>query len=210
MTPPLSQQDYERLHGVMRAVLDGAGAHTTQACLFFSVVGGYLLEKYHKLNTTPLAGAALYGLGGDPPTVLTFGRFEDEVLVSDRAAFHAWIQVGDWAIDLMAPIFPENAAERGIRVPVPRRSFQRHVDTMASTLEDLEVADTFLLVPDAPLTNALVSASLRRPATADLANVCATWYRPYPQPMDEELILGSSDGAPRVMRLPTVSLEGTW
>jgi len=201
--------DYARIYATVRAVLDGVQAHTTEACIFFSLAGAYLLEKYHKISARPMAGAAFFGLGGNPPNVLSFARFEENVAVSDHTAFHCWVDCGDWAIDFMAPIFPEKARRQNIQVSVPSKMFQRPFATMADHV-DLQSMGDFLMIPNPGLTAELLTSTLAKPTTGDLANICGDWYRPAKKKMKPTLTMGSDDGTIRTLRLPSVSLTGAW
>jgi hypothetical protein len=207
--PLLTLADYSRMHAITRAVLDGVNAHTTEACVFFSLVGAYLLEKHHKRSATPMVGAAFFGLGGDPPNVLSFARLEGDEVVSDTKAFHCWVDCEGWVIDFMAPIFPEHARRRGFSTPIPCRMFQRRLSTMADHV-DLQREGEFLMIPNPTLTAELLASSLKRPATRDLANVCSQWYRPTPKKIATSLSMGSDDGSIRTLRLSSVRIVAAW
>jgi hypothetical protein len=208
--PVITLSDYCRLHAVIRAVLDGVDARTTKACVFFAMAGAYLLKVHHKLDATPIAGGAFYGFGGDPPDVLTYAKREDDAWCSDADAFHCWIECGGWVIDLTAPLFPIAAAEAGLSKPLPQRMFQRPLAHMATDVDDVRDAGTFLFARNPPLTLHLLNNATKSAQTGDLVEACSHWYRRAPKPIATELALGSNDGEIRSLLLRLPELDGAW
>jgi hypothetical protein len=207
--PLIKLADYARIHAILRAVMDGVDANTTKACIFFSVAGAYLLSKHHRLDARPIAGAAFYCVGGDPPNALSYARFEDGEVVSDDDAFHCWVECDGWAIDFMAPLFGAAFDQMQSGLKVPARMFQRPLDTMSSTI-DLRSAGEFLLLPNLELTAAVMARALRKPAAGDLAEICAHWYRPTPKRVEGRLTIGSDDGSLRSLQMKLPQLSGAW
>lgn len=209
--PLLKMADYERIHSVARSVLDATHSHTFEGCVFFSLAGAYLLQKHHKLDAIPVAGAAFYCLDGEPkPSALTFARFGELDVVSDLKSFHCWVDVDGWVIDFMAPIFHENAAKQGLPLTIPRRMFQRHVSTMAASWDEMGQAGDFHLIPNAPLSAQVFQGAVRPPATGDLIDICSRWYRPTPKKIDTQTAMASNDGTVQAVDLRSTSLVGAW
>lgn len=210
MNTPLSNADYDRIHRVIRAVLDGAGAKTSFACQFFALAGAVLLDKWHSLEPSVQVGAALFGVGGSPPGVLAFARFEDGLLHSDRNSFHAWIELQDWAIDFMAPVFPENAAARGISLHVPRLRFQRSIASMVQELKDLEQSGSFALEANPELRESIMTPVIEREATLHMLEQCSNWYRPSPAVLPDEFAIVDFRGRPATLALAPYEIGGDW
>ena len=209
--PLIKMADYERIHGVTRAVLNSVDAHTSVACAFFSLAGAFLLHKHHKLDAIPMAGAAFYCLGGEPkPQVFGFARQGDVDMVSDLQSFHCWIDCNGWVIDFMAPIFPENAQRHGIDMPVPRRMFQRPLSTMAASWSDLSRDGDFFFEPNAELTATVMAAQMGKASVRDLVNVCDYWYRPTPKKLAPQVSMASDDGSIRSIAFARTPISGAW
>lgn len=60
---------------------------------------------------------------------------------------------------------------------------------------------------DPTLGNALLNG--QKSAFADLLHVCNVWFRKPPKPM-QQLGMGDSHGAPKMLRLQAPSIEGVW
>lgn len=208
--PLIKMEDYVRIHAVIHAVLEGLDARTTKACIFFSVAGAYLLQRHHGLDARPMAGAALYCVGGDPPGVLTYARFEDNGLVSDDDSFHCWVECSGWAIDFMAPLFGDilNSLDHGIKAP--RKMFQRRLSTMVKVEDPFDSAGQFLLLGNKSLTNDILNRAMSKPSTGDLVEICVAWYRRAPKRIDDRFTIGSDDGSIHSLRLSPPSLAGSW
>lgn len=210
--PPLAIADYARIHAVARAVLAGLGENSaTKSCIFFSLIGAYLLEYHHNLSARPMAGAALYAVevaSDDSLEVLTYARFEDDGVVSDYESFHCWVECDGWAIDFMAPLFGDIMREQKRAVQAPPRMFQSPLSAMTPIGEPFAQPGDFLLLPNRPLTNDVLRRAMAKPATSDLAKVCTHWYRPTPQPMQPSLMMASDDGSMAALQLKLPSLIG--
>ena len=125
--------DYCRIFRVVYTVLDGR-AHTHRACIFWAIAGAKLLSDHYKLPAMPIAGAAIYYLSDADALAATFGDIKEGDLISTPAAFHCWIECGDYAVDFMAPIFQENMQSSGYATAIPRRMFQRKLSDMAGSM----------------------------------------------------------------------------
>lgn len=204
---PLSSEDYLRIHAVIRAVLDGDGARTASACMFFSIAGALILERHYHLRAIPTAGAALFSLGGKPATVLTFAKLVRDELASDSSAFHCWLECDGWIVDFMAPMFPDNAAERGLSLRVPSRMLQLP-RTNLTDRNGLQRAGGIVLIPNPALTAELIVGMVRHRKVRDMAERCATWFRKPPAAMETPQ---KSDGdGDHVLLFRTPALEGAW
>lgn len=210
--PPLAIADYARIHAVARAVLAGLGENSaTKSCIFFSLIGAYLLERHHRLSAQPMAGAALYAVevaSDDSLEVLTYARFEEDSVVSDYESFHCWVECKGWAIDFMGPLFGDILREQKRMVKAPPSMFQRPLSAMTPIGDPLVEPGDFLLLPNRALTNDVLRRAMAKPATGDLAEVCTHWYRPTPQPMQPSLMMGSDDGSLVSLKLKLPSLIG--
>lgn len=200
------------MHAVIHAVLAESGGSPATGCLFFALAGAYLMSEVHRLPATVHVGTAFYAVGGDPPNVLMFARFVDDIAVADPAMgrFHAWVECGEWVIDLMAPVFHENASAQGLAWSIPRRRFQKHLDAMAPQLEDIEAPGTFGVVPNTDLRAELMEPLSDAPATLHMVSQCLSWYRRPPTLQPDLARLPHFHGGVQMLRLPSHRIEGDW
>ena len=84
---PITLPEYERVFRVIYSVIDDH-ANTPHACMFFSFVGAFILEKKLKIKATPVAGASVLYVDAISNNAITFGEFSDGTLTSHREAFH--------------------------------------------------------------------------------------------------------------------------
>ena len=185
--PLIPLLDYLRIYAVIRSVLDGIDARTAHACIFFSTVGAAILREYYRKEAIQVAGAAFYLVDVEQRNVMSFARLEGGRVQSLTTAFHAWVQCEGYAIDFMAPIFPETCESSGHPFTAPRKMFQRRLDEMAPSHEHLEKEGDFYLVSNPDLTIEMRRAFLQKSASTDLVNICLHWYRRPPESIASEL-----------------------
>ena len=208
--PLIPLLDYLRIHGVIRAVLDSVDAHTAYACMFFSVAGAAILREFYKKEAMPVAGAAFYLVNEQQRNVISLATVEEGQVQSSDTAFHAWVQCDGYVIDFMAPIFPETCAAVGHPFITPRRMFQKKWVDMAPSHEHLDREGDFHLVPNPGLTIDLRHSFLKKPAGADLVNVCLHWYRRPPKSILPELMMQNDLGEITRIKLGIVAVAGAW
>ena len=208
--PPIPFADYQRIFRIIKTVLDGADANTAHACIFFSVAGAYLIEKFYKKKCQPVAGAALYAVDDSNDTVLAFAKREGGYLSSARDAFHCWIQCDDYIIDFMAPLFRESLQAKGFKGDCSRRMFQKSLHAMAPSPDDLCRPGDFYLEPNKALTLETLERFFSRNDTGDLVNVCEHWYKKPPKSIDRQLSMADNYGVTMNMRLSDLTVVGAW
>lgn len=208
--PLIPLLDYLRIHGVIRSVLDSVDAHTAHACMFFSVAGAAILREFYKKEAMQVAGAAFYLVNEQQRNVISFATVEEGQVQSSDTAFHAWVQCDGYVIDFMAPIFPETCAAGGHPFIAPRRMFQKKWVDMAPSHEHLGREGDFHLVPNSGLTINLRQSFLKKPAGADLVNICLHWYRRPPKSILPELQMQNDLGEITRIRLGNATVAGVW
>ena len=208
--PLIPLLDYLRIHGVIRSVLDSVDPHTAHACMFFSVAGTAILREFYKKEAMQVAGAAFYLVNEQQRNVISFATLEEGQVQSSDTAFHAWVQCDGYVIDFMAPIFPETCAAAGHPFIAPRRMFQKKWVDMAPSHEHLDREGDFHLVPTPGLTIDLRQSFLKKPAGADLVNVCLHWYKRPPKAILPELQMQNDLGEITKIRLGNVAVAGVW
>jgi len=213
--PIISFADYQRLFNVIVTVLNGAEAHTANACVFFSIAGSYILDKVYGVNARPLAGAAFYRVDDKADFVIAFTdmeAFKDEQVASHNQAFHAWIECDGMVIDLMAPIFRESVLSRqpDSKLRIERKMFQKPKSEMVESPFDLHREGDFYLEVNPILTNELIRKFMSRAQNVDLVDICKYWYRPNPKAIESEIGMYSNDGIKTFMKLDKTELVGKW
>lgn len=110
----------------------------------------------------------------------------------------------------MAPMFPEACTSAGHPFIAPRRMFQKKWADMAPSHEHLDQEGDFHLVPNPELTVNLRQSFLKKPAGADLVNVCLHWYRRPPKSILPELRMQNDLGEVTRIKLNNSAVSGAW
>lgn len=201
-------KDFQRIHKTIYSILVNEGAEVTAACLYFSVFGACILSKHYGLEAVPVAGVAVYNLGPETKPLL-FAEAVDGSFQSSRNAFHCWIEVDDWVVDFMSPLFGTMLRSRGVDVGIEAKMMQKRFNEMSS-LDQLSKAGDFCLSGDEALTRILIRELSDKPANADLMNICADWYKRPPKKMRTSIAVGDGKGRVNEVKLSGVSVVGAW
>lgn len=210
-SPPVTFHEYERIFRTIHSVLLNEESDPTKECLFFSVVGAFLLAEHHGLrDARPMAGFAAYNLGLPTNLVLAFGSPEDVGPVSTEEAFHCWIEVEGYAIDLTVPLFDHMVPMQRKGRRIPPKSFVKTIDSRAQNAEDLNDPGEYLYRRNPSLMRDLGAQFARRPALSDLANICGNWYRRPPKAMRPFVVVTDGVNRHSKISLSPIRLEGAW
>ncbi|MFC5522554.1 DUF2026 family protein [Polaromonas jejuensis] len=208
--PVIPLSDYLRIFRVIKSVLDSVDAHTTHACMFFSIAGAAILREYYKKDAMQIAGAAFYLVDGKQRNAMSFATVSEGQAQSSDTAFHSWVQCDGYVIDFMTPIFPDVCVSSGHPFTAPGRMFQKRLSGMAPSHQHLYKEGDFYLVPNPELTVDLRRSFLQKPASADLVNICLHWYRKPPKPILPELHMQNDLGEVTQIKLSHVGVSGAW
>ncbi|QIE16743.1 DUF2026 family protein [Xanthomonas oryzae] len=201
---PLSADEYERIFQVIHAVLD-TRADTPHACWFFAIAGSFILNKYHEIPASPVAGAFVICVD-DAPSLISIGKNEGRKISWDKDNFHMWIQTKSHAIDFMAPIFRESVQSR---IDVPRRMFQRLLNSESRSLDDISMPGEFYTMPDSDLTENFIEDFMERAGKVDLLRAIDAWYKRYPEPLKEMALL-DNHGKIEPLKIVAPPVQGAW
>lgn len=223
--PPISLEDFARIHGVLRTVLAGSGvsaADIGKSCIFFAVGGASLLIRKHGLCARPAAGAAFFAVaeGQSGLDVLAFAK-RDELSgqwCSDIDAFHAWIEVTTddgqvWIVDLTSPLYAQGIRKLRPGATAPDKAFVRPTQTMITHPDRLEIegaAGDFFVSESKANTAHMMQKAAADLQLGDLVDVASHWYAPAPAVMPKKLLMGTSDGPAREMTFTQPRLAGYW
>ena len=209
-TLPITLPDYYRAFQVMHGILLNEDLVPHKACLYFANAGAEILKKHFKLPAVPIAGAAFYFLHDDSASVLSFADFSQDDVASHNQAFHAWVQCGEWAIDFMAPLFPEALKDAGVDVNIPRKMFQSNIANMASSIESLSKSGDYYLKSNIGLTSQLQNSLAEKPANADLVYIAVNWFTKTPKKIYKEIPISDAKGNITKAKLSASTIEGAW
>lgn len=208
--PLIPLLDYLRIHSVIRSVLDSVDAHTAHACMFFSVAGAAILQEFYKKEAMPVAGAAFLLLDEQQRYAMSFATMAQGQVQSTDSSFHAIVLCDGYAIDFMAPTFPETCKAAGHPFIAQRRMFQKRWADMAPSHEHLNRAGDFNFIPNPELTDDLLHSFYEKPASEDLVKVCLHWYKRPPKTILPELLMQNDLGEVTRIRLQNSVVTGIW
>ena len=209
MKQPITLPEYERIFRTIHGVLLNEESTPEKACLYFALVGAFLLEKHHRKTATFRAGAAAYNLRTPTNAVLVLGTIEDGLLVSTESAFHCWIEVDDWVIDLAAPLFNDMIDPDRAGQLIKPHMFQKRPSTLGS-LDELNTPGTFHHMPNPAIQDSLMRHFRSMQANADLANICVEWYRPPPKKVPSFIEIANQHGSQSRASHSPVRVTGAW
>jgi hypothetical protein len=201
---PLTAQEYERVYQVIHAVLEDR-ANTPHACMFFAIAGSFILNKYHGIAARPVAGAFLLCVDSTP-SVLSIGKNEGSTIGWDQDNFHMWVQTQHHVVDFIAPIFLESVQAR---LDVPRRMFQRRLDSESPSINELSSPGDFYSFPDPELSKRFVDTFMDRPSHVDLLLAIDAWYTPHHTPLAAMALLDNY-GKVEPLRIVAPRVDGAW
>lgn len=209
---PISLPEYRLIWSVMHSVRRAIGEDSGRACLFYNVIGAYLLEHTFRISARPLMGVALVRVHDPTATVLTFAERDSATgeLHSSPEGFHCWVETEAHVLDFTAPTYREELLASGQSLPIPRRMFQREKAVAAASPEEVTQEGDFLVLPNAALTNLLLGRAAKSMAVGDLAKVCLSWLRRPPKRTPTVFLMQDDRGETFEMQLAPLRLEGAW
>jgi hypothetical protein len=102
---------------------------------------------------------------------LAFARVVDGKVISDKSAFHCWIETDKNLIDLTAPEYHESIRMLGGDFKVPRKIFQKSKLEMLSYPDELSRAGDFYFERNTSLTQLLLAKMDANPRTQGMKEV---------------------------------------
>ncbi len=206
---PITLPDYERLFRTIHAVMGNEDDDRSRVCLVFGIVGAALLRNHHGIkDARPVAGVAGYNLGTQTNHVLFYGSVESRRPVATRDAFHCWIEINGWIMDLTAPLFGAQAPVEQGGASIPPKMFQKLASS--ATLDDLNLPGAYLHAHDPILTNSLMLGLQGNQLLTYLIAVCDQWYSPGPKKMNLIKRMNNKYGGVDEIRLSNTRITGAW
>lgn len=200
----IKQTDYHRIYRVINSLLINENADPATASMYFSTFGAFILEHHYKVKAKPKGGLAAYNLDGK---LILFANHRDDGHVTGAGEnFHCWVEADGWAIDFMAPAFPQVVEA----LTVPSRMFQRPLASMASSINALEQSGDFFYKSEQEATARRFADWRKHAMIGDLASIAAGWFRKSPKQMQSALSVSDSSGKSRTIPLTGNALTGAW
>jgi len=179
-------KDYQRIYQSIYAILQSEKADISSSCLYFSVIGALILQKYYNIDSMPVAGIAAYKVGDAEDDVMIFGEVKGDTLECTLSGFHAWIQADGWLIDFTAPVFPEMIKARGSKILCMPNMFQKEFSSMAGSPNELKISGDYFLKANYDVTGQLLQSFCSMQKNMNLAEICCEWYRRPPKKMQKD------------------------
>lgn len=207
--PLLPLPDYQRIYQIIHSVLDASGIATThRSCLFFASVGAKILREFYRRQATISAGCMAIMVDEQNANVMVYGRVNDDLVVTDADAFHAWVECDGWLIDFMAPIMGRGVEEDGHAWNIPRRMLQKRLIDRKSCIREIEHLGDFYISHDRLLAESLFEG--QPAAFGDLMDFCMAWFRRPPRELRQDIMLADSHGPNRRVVISAPSIQGRW
>ncbi|MDI1273748.1 DUF2026 family protein [Polaromonas sp.] len=221
--PPLTFNQYQRLHNVIQSLALNWKNDVGRSCVFFSITGAALMHQHYSKNAKVICGSGAVMLDAKSDTVLSwFTLTEDGMLTTGPDAFHAWIECDGWLIDLMAPNYLEAsigarrtsigidpAAAPPAAVP-PRKMFQKPVDKTTGSIDDMRKTGDCVFVPDRDVTAGIIDRAFEGTVLMDVLNIAAQWHRPLPNTMVPSITITDDLGKLTTINIIKRDLAGAW
>ncbi|WP_176060238.1 DUF2026 family protein [Paraburkholderia sp. BCC1876] len=207
---PLTLVDYQRIFQVAHGIIVELGKNKAKSCVFFSMVGAFILKKYHGIQARPVAGSAYFKLDESDVVLAVADPTKNFESSSLDGGFHCWVETDRWCIDFTAPLFPEMMQDAGSTSKCDRKMFQKSVASMAESPYALERAGDYFLDVDVELTRELMRLNVERNDVLDLINVASTWYRKAPMAMAREMSIMNDLGQVSKLSLDAPAIVGVW
>ncbi len=205
--PPISFKDYERIYKTIHSIVEAEGGKVAHACLYFSIMGAYLLNEHYRLHAKVYGGGAIYQLGGDKRKLM-FGEIKDNVFTSGPDGFHLWIEVDGWLIDFMAPNFPLLPTESNSGLET--RLLMLPLTENKNRLSNFSEGNEFLLLHNNALANEVIDQFFSYPANKDFLDIAINWFCKPSKKMKKGLELCDQNGCSKPVAFTGRSLIGAW
>lgn len=196
---------------VIHAIIANERCDPAKACVFFAMAGSFILTMHHGLNNAhPMAGFAGYNLRLPSNLVLLLGAVQDNEPISTKDAFHCWIEVDGYTLDLTAPLFDQMAPadQKGQRIAP--QMFQRLSASGVLSVGQLGSPGAFMHSRNPELMTALQARFVQLRANEDLVQICAQWYVKPPKKMAPYVGVLNQQAQVQRVAPSSIRIEGAW
>nr|CDQ34917.1 hypothetical protein BN993_04384 [Virgibacillus halodenitrificans] len=199
--------DYERIFRVIHGVLLNENSDPLRACMYFSLIGCAILDRYHRVKAEPVFGMAAYRLDGQ---VMVFAENDGQTIRATPTGFHCWIEADGVAVDLQAPLFKDFAARQDPPFVLPRKMVQKRLDQASASIDEMAASGTHWYSRDDGLRSELLADFNQKPANSDFVDICLQWYRPTSKKLQDHIQIGNQHGHVNKVPLSPLRITGAW
>jgi hypothetical protein len=204
----LSIHDYNCIHGTAYRVLREV-TEAEKFGMFFSIFGSFILNKYYKIPARPVAGAFALRISSGPE-VICFGVKSKNGLESTVQGFHAWVETETHMIDFLAPLYLEAVADTGLIKKVPRKMMQKRIVDLFSAPTDIQSEGDVLCLPNAGLTERLITEFVNNTQYMDLLAVASACFGDRHSRGDGHCQMIDDLGEAFTLAAPTTKVVSSW
>jgi hypothetical protein len=137
----------------------------------------------------------------------------NDQVISDKDAFHCWVEADGWMIDFNSPLYGELFAQRGIN-SIQTRMFQKPLSQMSGSFEEMSDEQikegSFYLDPNPSLTKFYVDLFNSYPVNLDFVTICSSWYQRVPKKMDSSWGIRDQRGRMTKLKLTDLDFFQAW
>ncbi len=202
--------DYKRIFSTICSILQSEKTEINHSCIYFSVIGSFILHEHYKLEPKVYMGVAAYMLDEKMQNVLAFAERNETQLFCSENGFHSWIVVNDWIIDFTAPLFPNMLKSMHKNASCEPKMFQKPLSVICASAADLKFNGDFYIHENIQFTNEMMDHFSKRPFNTDIAEICCKWYRRPPIKMAKAITVSNGVGDFKQVQLKSYNIAGSW
>ena len=203
-------KDYKRIFSTIYSILQSENAEINHSCIYFSVIGSFILHEHYKLEPKVYMGIAAYMLDEKQQNVLAFAEKNETQLFCSENGFHSWIVVNDWVIDFTAPLFPNMLKAMDKNASCEPKMFQKPLSDICTSAAELKSNGDFFIHENIQFANEMMDHFAKRPFNTDIAEICCKWFRRPPVKMAKAITVGNGTRGFKQVQLKSYRIAGSW
>lgn len=208
--PIIQFEDYKRIFNTAFSVLNIINAPLNHSCIYFSVIGSFILSEKYRLDPKVYMGIAAYMLDENKNNVLTFAEKKNDKLVCSENGFHSWIVANDWVIDFTAPLFPRMIRGINKNTSCESKMFQKPLGHMCASMADLKYNGDFFLFENIAFANKMMDIFANSKFHTRIIEICCQWYQKPPSEMKKMKNIVDWKGKEKHLFLKSNIINGRW
>ena len=185
-------------------------AKMNHSCVYFSIIGAYILHEHYKIDAKVSMGTASYLLDKEKMNVLAFAEKNGDNFICTENGFHAWIEANNFIIDLTAPLFPKMIRSIDPTAHCKPKMFQKPLNEMCESGLDLKSDGDFYHGRDMVFSDGMVDHFMSSPFNTDLVRICCNWYKKPPQKILKTIKIGDNHGNINDLNFQSYKITGSW
>lgn len=207
---PISVEDYKNIFRVLHAVAKAAGNTPGKACIFYNVIGSFLLKEKFSKEAYPQMGAAFFRVNDKTDTVIAYCKEDGNCFTSDEDGFHCLVLCDNHYIDFTSPVYRESFLKNSSSASIPRKMFQKPLTKMANSNLELFNEGDFYFEGNRNLTEKMISNFMYSDVLKELILICFQWFNKSPINISSSFLMYNDLGEEINMKLDDILLTGAW